>query len=273
LHPQGRRPLDDSPPGPSDVQQPDPHPTPPGAGRVEARVIQRCLQKDPAGRYQQVTQLLDDLEQPLASEHQGASDEQATELLQAACRCAADRQFKKAARLCEEILQRWPNHGPAAHLLDELHAREEQGRELYAAVESGLDSRDLEELLRLLERAIEVWPDHPSRPQLQIRLAERARQYAEAMELGVESTGRADFQSARSWFQRALQQNPGSGEAKRCLDLVERILHDKQDARGRIDAAIAAGNGDLALAIARRIDAEIRGLVESARRPDTGGRP
>ena len=123
LHPQGRRPFSGSR---ERLYQQHTEATPPPlpqADRAAARVIDRCLQKDPAARYQTVEDLLEDLdaedpgEQDPNGQEAGDRDpgedeaaDNAEEIWAAACRARAEGRFQEAQRLCTQIIEQCPNH-------------------------------------------------------------------------------------------------------------------------------------------------------------------
>jgi len=56
-------------------------------------------------------------------------------------------------------------------------------------------------------------------------------------------------------LERARQLNPGAKEVERPARFVTQVLQEIQDARQQIDGAIAVGDFDQALALARGVDA------------------
>ena len=225
------------------------------------RVISRCLQKDPRDRCPDARELLVDLTGPPREEDKQATadseDDASAELdkaWQGACRYFDQRQFNDAMRLCRAILTHCPGHIEAEQMQEEIQHRDDQARRIYEAIEQGLDSRSLDEQIELLREAVDAYPDHPVGRVTQIKLALKSRQYRRAMEQGLGELAGGSWQTAQSWFQLAKELNRGVPEAERPERLAAQVLQEVQQARDRIDAAIADGNWDRALALAQAVD-------------------
>ena len=268
-----RRPFEGSPERLCHLHQHAPPPPLVDVGELEAKVVGRCLEKDPAKRYQRVEDLLDDLEgrsipAAVEADSQPEIDDRASSMLQRAECCANEEQLSEAIRLCRKVLQVSPDRQEAGELLEQLQSRYDQAQQLYTAVEQELDRRDLEELTVLFEQAAQICSDHPAGQIIRIKLAARAKQYRQAMEEGVAAVQRGEWESAQAWFERAGQQNPGSGHVHKAVRFVQTVCQREQEAKGRIDAAIAAQDFDLAMGLAREIDQDLEAIKQAVRRTE-----
>lgn len=220
-------------------------------GPNEARVVRRCMEADPARRYQTVRELLDDLDG--RNERQQAVAE-VTDLWQAACRCVAESDLVGAARLCGRIVRDHPRFAEAGAMLQEIQARHDQAGRLYEIVERGINSWPLADVITVLAEAIAIYPNHPAGLPVQIQLEIRTRQYRDAMATGLGLAGRGQWQTARAWLDRARQLNPGAMAAEAPSHLVATVLDHVGQARALIDAAVATGHWDRAMSLAREAD-------------------
>jgi serine/threonine protein kinase len=231
LHPQGRPPFGGSPERIRELhlRAPTPH-LPIEVGPRVGEIVARCLQKDPANRYQNVRQLLEDLEgrgsdfSCRSSEREQTSDEQTSE--KAKCRMdkaffyVSERRFKEAESHCNLILEQCPDHDDARQMLDELERKYKEADRFYSTIEQDINSRELSELTDLAQEASRIYPDHPSRRFVQSTLATRARRYKEAMKQGTKAAQGGCLESALACFLRAKELNPGST----MVETVVRIL-------------------------------------------------
>lgn len=259
LHPQGRTPFGGSYARLRELHTNAPVPYLPEATEVQTHVIGRCLEKDPARRYQCIEELLAELESPSIPPPTGPEaateiSQPADEMWQAACQHAEEGRFNEALRLTRRVLGGQPEHTEAQALLEELQHRFDQVGRLYAAMEQGLHDMGLEEQIPLLSEAIEGFPEHPAGRMIQVRLEVKARQYRQAMEDGLNAAQRGGWESAQPSFERARELNPGASEVERPARFVADILTQVQEARDQIDHAIAAGDWSRALSLARGVD-------------------
>jgi serine/threonine-protein kinase len=241
----------------------------PGADPAEARVVARCLEKDPAKRYQSVDALLDDLEgrTPSPVDDLGDADDAAGDvdtLWEEIC-CSVEKGELNAARqLCRRLLQRVPDHVEAKELLEELQERHQRAARLYAAIEQGLGSRSLDELDALLTEAMEAYPDHPSGHAAQVSLGVRVQQYLQATRDALAAVRRRDWAAAQSWIEMARGVNPGARETEGPARVLGKVLQQIEETRRRIDEVAAAGNWRRAEDLAQGLDEYLDGLSEAA---------
>lgn len=259
LHPKGRAPFGGSLRRLRELHLQAPPPALPEAEEAERRVVSRCLQKSPEERYQTVAELLDDLDGRLAGVEEditglAAAPGPVDEAWQQVCRCMEEGMLDDAQRQCRLVLEESPDHVEARQMIETLQERHQRAGGLYAAIESGLESSSLDELAALLVEAVNTYPDHPSGHAIQVRLAVRSEQYRRLMEEAETAVRQGDWESAHTWFEKAGQLDPGAPHTERPLRFVAGVLSQIRDARLRIDQAIAAGNGRLAMAIARDLD-------------------
>ena len=245
LHPQGR------PPFAGDYEQlchlhtQVPPPPLPQASATLARVVTRCLEKDPDQRYQSVSELLDDLDDhPLhnGSDPSSCDNEQAKILWQQACQDLEQGDFEKSRRQCQLLVQCCPDHDDALGLLTELDGRYEKTDRIYATINQNLAGGNLDELIALLETAVEIFPNHPAGDVVQIQLMVKTTQYRQAMEEGLAAIHRNDWNAAQGAFGKAHQLNPGSMESQRPLHFATALIDEIRKTQHKIDQALAAGS-------------------------------
>ncbi|MFH1516946.1 MAG: protein kinase [Pseudomonadota bacterium] len=239
------------------------------AAEAEARVVGRCLEKNPDDRYQDVHQLLDDLEgrNVPAPVDDGETDSdlvgQVDSAWQQVCDRFAGQCFAEAASLCRRIVQACPDHADAQEMLEQIQHRHSQAEQLYTAISQGLDDRGLDDMNDLLSEAVAVYPEHPSGLVVQVRLAAKARQYRQAMEQGLAAAQDGDLEAALASLERARQLNPGTRATEEPVRLVGALVRNIQERRQQIDAAMAAENWDLAQGLARELDQYIQAIIDA----------
>jgi len=220
-----------------------------GGSEAEARIVQRCLEKDPAKRYQTVRELLADLE-GRPDTHDDRDSEAKIEALWAdACASLEQGQLHRVRVLCRHLLSLDPDHPDAGEMVQQLDERFEQAGQIYATMGSQMESSGLAELIQLGDTAAQLYPQHPAAVTALIQLAARSERYRMAMEEGLRALARSDWQVARDWFERARSCDPGSLAAVRAVRFVTGILEQIQESRGLMDVAVENEN----LAEARRL--------------------
>ena len=232
-----------------------PVPELPEAGEKLSRIIARCLEKNRAHRYQNVEELLDDLEERPGSIRLEASTEepesQVEETWEKASLSFSERDFKEASRLTDEVLKADPNHPDARKLKEELSTRFHQAEQFYQEIASNFETKDLSELIELLKEAVEIYPDHPAGRLVQAKLGARARQYPNLMEEGVKALQEERWESALEFFLQAFKLRPGAVRLKQAV--VEPLTRIKE-MRQEIDQALAGGESKKALRLARSVN-------------------
>ncbi len=260
LHPKGHPPFGGNYARLRDLHARESVPHLPQASELETRVIRRCLEKDPAKRYQCVDELLDDLEGRTVSpvedvDRQANAADEADQMWLEARRHVEQRRFNEALRLLRRVTEARHDHIEARALLEELEQRYDQARRLYVALERSRGDQGLDEQMALLAEAVESFPDHPEGRVIHVQLEIKAKQYRQAMEDGLSIAQRGDWDSAQASLERARQLNPGAKEVEGPARFVTQVLQEIQDARQQIDADITAGDFDRAMALARGVDA------------------
>jgi serine/threonine-protein kinase len=237
-----------------------------------ARVVSRCLQKNPADRYRSVSELVEDLEGRLSTQDchnledstKGCSSEQVRELWEQACQLVETGNLNGVGRLCNQILGISPEHDDAKCMIEEIQNRYQKAQQFYKTIERGIGCRSLDELSALLWEAVGVYPNHPDGHLVQTQLLSVARQYRNAMCEGITAIGSGCWQEALAYFERARQLNPGLPAIAHVIDFVSQVIRHTDTARANIDAALEQRNRRKALSLARGLDEyveEIRGLV------------
>jgi len=267
LDPEGRLPFEGSAPQLRELHLYEAPPPLPGAGETEARVVQRCLEKDPARRYASVQELLDDLQDgpsPCTEEtgedagveepREGAGVDETEAEWQQACAAAEESRFREAEQVCRSILRKCPPHAGARELLAELQHRHRQAHRIYAAIEQEFGTAGLTELSTLLTEAVETYPDHPSGAAVQIRLDLRTQQYRQTMEDAVAAIQNGNWGAAQSHLDVAGRLNPGAREVDELARFAGGIRRHVEEERRRIDAAIEEDDEEKALALAENLE-------------------
>ena len=241
-------------------------PTLPDAPENVARVVHRCLQKNPAMRYASVWDLLRDLEH-------GGEPDQLDEIFgpraswESARWFEAQRDFNAAMQRCREVLEAVPDHTAAKEMLANLEMRREQAQHLYATAEREMDGRGLTESIALVKEAIQVFPSHPSGPLVLARLAARAREYHDHMELGADALRQGRWEAGLEHLQQARALRPNAPGLAQAIECVTQTMRHIEEFRGYINTAINNGDRRWALSLARSVDR----YVAEARRQISGG--
>ena len=249
-----------------------PIPVLPEANDLQNRIITRCLQKDPAARYQNVGELLDDLEGKGLEDHAGSNGD--AESVEALWRCVCDHieqgRLNDARRACRHLIEMYPDHADAKALRDELEERYDQARQLYTAMEQCLETIGLDALIEMLKEAVDAFSDHPAGRVVQIRLSVKARQYRQAMESGVAAAKQREWETALSHFEHAKRLNAGAREPERLVRVATKVLDQIREQRERIDLAVNADDGRAALDLARALDEYLDGMSQQILDADVG---
>jgi len=255
LHPRGRQPFSGTFEELRRMHLESPLPPLPSAEPWESRVIKRCLQKDPALRYQSVLEMVNDLDGRRTARCVDMERRQVIEAAwQEACISLDENRFEDAKRLCDQILEFHPEHAHAVHLRKTLMERLENAGNLYNAIEQGFEMRGFDELGALLQEAVDLYPNHPHGHIIQKKLEIKAKHFREAMEEGVHCFGRGDFDDALFWFEKARRLNPGGQAVEHSVRNTSRVIQEISETRLRIDRVAAAGNQRKAIALARALD-------------------
>ncbi len=216
-----------------------------------AAIIQRCLEKDPAKRYQRVEELMRDLE---CGYRHSEMEDQRNVMWQDILTHIERGRLSPARRLCQLILQDDPSWTDAREILDQIQERFQQAQSIYTAMEQGLDRLSLHELNALLNAAVEIFPEHPAGQTVQILLEQKTERYRQAMEEGLTAVLRHEWDEAYSWFEKADRYNPGAIEIVKAKRFVNNIQQTIEPTRRRINLCLDNGDHDRALNLARSVD-------------------
>ena len=185
------------------------HVSAPVLGNVKtnvARVVAKCLQKNPASRYATVSEMVDDLEG--RTDTQPRNSERIDEMWRQACNLLDTGKLNDAGKLCRQILSNSSEHNNAKHMLNEIQDKFRQAQQCYRTIERGIGCKSLDELLELLTEAVDIYPDHPDGRLIQSRLLSMTRQYEKAMDEGTQAAANGHWKIAQTSFRRARQFNP-----------------------------------------------------------------
>jgi serine/threonine protein kinase len=271
-HTRGRPPFAGSYTKLRELHVTSPIPVLPEANDMQNRIITRCLQKDPAARYQNVRELLDDLEGKGHEDHAGLHDD--AESVEAMWRCVCEHieqgQLNDARRACRQLIEKYPDHADARTLRDEIEERYDQTRQLYTAMEQGFETIGLDAQIAMLREAVDTFSDHPAGRVVQVRLSVTARQYRQAMENGVAAAKQQEWETALSHFEHARQLNPGAREPERLVRIATKVLEQIHEQRERIDLAVNADDGHAAMDLARALDEYLDGMRQQILNAEDG---
>jgi serine/threonine protein kinase len=241
------------------------------AGVNAARVVARCLQKDPGARYETVSQLIDDLEgscNTKASQTSHAGTPQPTgeadELWEEACEFMESNNLDEAGRLCDRILDTFGEHNQARAMRHQIDSRYAQAGQIYETIRNGLGNQTFAQLSTLLVEAVGIYPDHPDGILVQTQLLS----VRDTVDNGIEAFSEGYWQQAQANFERARELNPGSNVIAELVDFTNRVRGQIETARARVDAAIQQRDWTGAMSWARGIDryvGEVKGMVVSLR--------
>lgn len=227
-----------------------------GAAPNEARAIRRCLEKDPARRYQTVMELLEDLEADSTEHIDNGPDAQSRidYLWSSACESLDANRPEDCRRFCRQLIDLCPDHEEAREILAQLDARFEEAGGIYSTIEMGMSSRSLDELARLVIAAVDIYPNHPKGANVQIQLQARSEQYLVTMEEGLAALRQGSWEHAKAVFEKARTYNPGAVEVERAIRFAGAVLEQIAETRGFIDAAIEVEAFDRAMTLAEALD-------------------
>ncbi|MBW1784114.1 MAG: protein kinase [Deltaproteobacteria bacterium] len=192
-----------------------------------ACIIAKCLEKNPANRYQSVWELLDDLEHGFEPDSAQAipedSDKEETmnhveEIWEKASLWFSEGDFTEASRLVEEVLGLEPEHLQARRLKEELETRFDQAKGLYLEIERGLDGGNMDQLVDLLKQAVAIYPDHPAGILVQTRLRSKTRQYREQWEAVSQCVSQQNLDEALNHLNDILRLYPEDSRAKASME-------------------------------------------------------
>jgi hypothetical protein len=242
----------------------------------EARVIRRCLQKNPADRYENVDQLLKDLDNdPLvevaaapANSEQLARQHHVDNLWPQAYEAFVRNDFNGAAGACHAILKVDADHQDAKAMLEEIQRRYVTAQQAYELIERGIGYQSLDYLTGLLLEAVRTYSDHPRGRLVRVQLGAATKQFLKMMDEAARAISLDHYESAIGSLDRARQLAPGEPAVTRLLNLALEAKQEVEITRGKIDAALEQGDRHKALALARALDRyteRIRQLMAEAR--------
>lgn len=226
-----------------------------GLPRMDVVILRRCLAPGSSEGYPSVRQLLLDvqrcLERDPAAELRRAEGEA---MWQAACRFFQQSRFDQACAACDRVLVIRPDHTEAAAMRKSIVAQRDRALAIYAALDDETETLDLDTQVLLLEQAIKACPDHPRNVVVQAKVAGKAKRYRQAMEEGMSAIRQADWVAVGHWFGLARGLNPGSRAVEGVNCAVRQVLSRLRQYRILIQQAIAAGDSQKAMRLARNMD-------------------
>ena len=262
LHPACRPPFGGSYDRIRELHLKVPAPPVPEVDENTAGIIARCLEKNPTDRYQNVWELLEDLEKghcslmnstASRSEVDSQSGQEVKNLWQEASTFFSKGNFNDSLQLTEKVLSLEPENIPAQRLREELRARFEQAERFYLTISQQFQEGDLNELTSLLYEAVSLYPDHPSGRLVQAKLAVRVAEYLEMMEQSILALQKNSWETALEFLQKAIRLHSGNVHL---LPLIERLTTLK-DLRTKINQALGNSDFNEAIMLAELVDHQV----------------
>jgi serine/threonine protein kinase len=267
LHPKGRPPFGGSPARLRDLHINVMPPIIPDVNENLARVISRCLKKNPDDRYQSVWELLDDLKgrheikKKLLSEEE-IEQETAVNSIQSiwekAKSCLSAGSLNEAKNFLDEVLIMQPDHFRAQKLRQEIRDKWEQAQQFYSDIAQNIKDGDPSDLLVLLKDAINIYPNYPPGRIVQVKLEAKIRQYRQAIEEGVASIKKECWEAALKWLEKALKIDTGATHLKQVVEDLSMI----SEAKRQIQHSINQKEFNTAIHYARSIDMVVKQMKE-----------
>jgi len=231
-------------------------------------VIERCLQKDPKDRYENIQHLLDDLKGDVSKARaesvdiyesaRNESESEEADMWEKALGLFNESKFNEADDQLTRIFGINSAHSDALEMQRKIESRYRQAEELYQHIMGQLDAQNLSDLIELLKKAISVYPEHPAGRVPQEMVAAKAKAYRKAMEDGTRMFNEQRWESALHYFTKATQIDEVSTNLR---VLVERLILLKEY-REKKYAALAIQDKTEALNWARAADAIIETLED-----------
>ena len=245
-------------------------------GPREMRVIHRCLQKNPADRYESVGALLRDLDNDPEAELAVASDDRerlalqrdVDELWTQARHAFTCNDLDGAAAACHALHEVVADHPDAKAMLEEIQKRCTTAQQAYELIERGIGYQSFDYLNTLLLEAVRTYPDHPRGRLVRVQRGTAAQPILKMMSEAAQAISQKQYESALGGLDRARQLAPGEPAVTRLMNLAIEAKQEVEITRGKIDAALEQGNRHKALALARALDRyteRIRQLMEQSR--------
>jgi serine/threonine protein kinase len=258
LHPQCRPPFDGTLARLRELHTKMPPPPLPDVPEKLSNVINRCLEKKPDSRYQNMQEMLADLEDGPANSAAGATE--GLELIWNKGQESFSRgDLNEASRFLEEVLCLNPGHAPAKELLDEIRARFDQAEQCYTMIMDDIEEGDLDTLTVLLQEAVATYPEHPAGAAAQTRLGARTKQLRDSLELAVAELRNGHWEMALHWLERAIQLGPGNIWLKSTIEVLTFI----KAIRDEINQVLLRNNLNEARRLASLMDAVVEELRNS----------
>jgi len=234
-----------------------------------ARVIRRCLQRDPADRYADVSELIVELEGDIATQDEGPVAGQRAiqikQLWQQACGFVQGRNLDSASSACQAILEITPEHDNARHMLQDIQCRFGQTHQFYTKLQRGIGCQSFDRLLALLAAAVEIYPDHPEGALVQTQLRSIMIENKLAMQNAKVAFGQRRWQATLTYLERAGQLNPGQPAVTHAVALVHNMQRQIETTRRNVATTLEQGNRQKALLLARNLDTYIEQVTAFAR--------
>ena len=258
IHPQCRPPFEGSPAQLRELHlKASPPPLPDVPEKLDY-VVKQCLEKSPDKRYQNMKELLVDLEH---GPNKGtiAPTREIEEIWSKARELFSKGNLNETSGLLEEVLYLDPDHSGAGELKDKINKRFIQTGQLYRMITEGFEGTDLDTLTGILEEALAIYPEHPDGVVIQTRLDAKAIQLTDALENGGVAMKKGLWETALHWLRRAIEIDPGKVQLKPTIEALSHI----KSIRGDINQALNRNDVNEARRLACLLDAVVEEMIDS----------
>ncbi len=189
-----------------------------------------------------------------------SKSEQYREYWEKASQCLSRQDFDEAVLHLKAVLLVNPTDTAAKELLEKLGTRSTEARRLYEAIEEGLQSGDdLNGLVKMTGEAVSIYPNYPGGRVAQFKLAQRSRQFRQAMEKGSTALRLGSWEMALKWFSQVQNLCPNSVELEEIIERLSQIT----EARRKIDDAVLHKRFGEAQHLARFVDLKVNSLRQA----------
>ena len=258
VHPQCRPPFEGSPARLRELHLKAPPRPLPDVPEKLTYVIDRCLEKHPDNRYQNIQEMIADLENG-PTNRTASSIRELAEIWNKAQESFSQGNLNEASRLLEEVLCFEPDHGAASELQGKIKERFDQAEQHYRMITEGLEETDLDTLTGFLEEAVAIYPDHPVGVVPQTRLEARAKQLREALEKTSAAMKKELWKPALEWLKKAQQLDRGNVQIEPTIEALTYI----KGIRVEINQALIQNDVSEAQRLARLVDAVVEEMKSS----------
>lgn len=265
LDPQGCLPSGTRTSAPESVRARQAKPVLPQMDESLVAILRRCLAPRREERFGSPAELLDALlaldgawSAPDSPSAESASHEFATSVPAGdwdnVQRAVTEKRYADAQRLCRRILTLVPHHEESVDVLRSLEERYAAAQAIYTTITREINSMPLDAQAMLLREAVATYPDHPEGLVSQQLLSEKAKNYSRNASQGLEAMRAGNWQEALQYLSQAAQMNSQDPRLSMLIQDLRELVDAQKEGRRSIDAAIVAGNFEVAYRLAAVLD-------------------